>query len=324
MLFVNAETVERLLPMGNCIRIMREALVDYSYKKTTQAPRVAMRIERGKILGVMPCAIKAKHVAGAKIITVFPGNFKNGLPSHQGVVAVFETETGRLRAVVDGEAITGIRTAAVSAVATDALSRRNSRALCIMGSGLQARRHLEAIRLVRNITEVRVWDIDTASAVRYAEEMREIHNIPVVSYGDDAEKAAYGADIICTVTAAKQPILLKQHVAPGTHINAVGACAPADRELDSQLVAGALFYCDSTESVMLESGDYLIPLKEGRIAEGHMLGEIGRVLMGRLHGRENPEDVTIFESLGLAVEDLTAADYIVNLIESGEAGDTQD
>lgn len=316
MIFVDADTVEQMLSMDRCIDLMRQTLMEYSMGGVVQVLRTAMTIGEGKILGVMPSAINSRRAAGAKIITVFPGNFHRGLPSHQGVVVLFETEYGRIRAVVDGEAITGIRTAAMSAAATDALARKDARILCVMGSGLQARRHLEAMRLVRDIEEVRVWDVSRDSAARYAEEMSLHHGIPVYDCSGDAERAVSGADIICTVTAAKEPILFGKYVAPGAHINAVGACAAGDREIDSDLAAQARFFGDSRESVMGEAGDFLIPLAEGRFAESHFLGEIGQVLTGNLTGRANEGDITVFEALGLAVEDLAAADYVVDIAES--------
>ncbi|MDR0999573.1 MAG: ornithine cyclodeaminase family protein [Clostridiales bacterium] len=316
MLFVNRDIVEKELLMKNCIDLMRKTLIEYSRREAIQVLRTAMKIGEKKILGVMPSALTSRQVAGAKIITVFPSNYQKGLPSHQGVVVLFETETGSLKAVVDGEAITGIRTAAVSAVATDALAREDAHILCVMGSGLQARRHLEAISLVRKITEVRVWDIDKAAAALYAKKMQAKYGIPVYDCGGDPERAVSGADIICTVTAARQPVLFSRYVSLGAHINAVGACAAADRELDTELVRRARFFGDSIESVTRESGDFIIPLKEGAIGEGHLLGEVGQILSGELPGRAAPEEITVFEALGLAVEDLAAANYIACRVEA--------
>jgi ornithine cyclodeaminase len=324
MLFINGDIVEKELLMKSCIDLMRKILVEYSRREALQVLRTAMKIGEKKILGVMPSALMSQQVAGAKIITVFPSNYQKGLPSHQGVVVLFETETGALKAIVDGEAITGIRTAAVSAVATAVLAREDAHILCVMGSGLQARRHLEAIRLVRTITEVRVWDINKAAAALYAEKMQARHGIPVYDCSENPERAVSGADIICTVTAARQPVLFSGYVSPGAHINAVGACAAADRELDTELVRRARFFGDSIESVTRESGDFIIPLQEGAISERHLLGEIGQVLSGELPGRVHSEDITVFEALGLAVEDLAAADYIARRVEAehikGEGG----
>ena len=312
MQLIDKAAVEAHLAMADCIGLMREALLRISTGQALQPLRTAMRVDDHCLLGIMPAADPGQQAAGAKLITVMPGNFQKGLPSHQGVVVLFETQTGALRAIVDGEAVTGIRTAAVSAVATDALARADAHVLCVLGSGLQARRHFEAIRLVRDIRQVRVWDIDAASAARYAREMQARHGIPVLDCAHDVASAVAGADIVCTVTAAQTPILLGAHVSPGTHINAVGACTPAARELDTALMQAARLYGDSAESVRHESGDYLIPLREGAIPAAHLLGELGQVLAGTLAGRTDAADITVFEALGLAAEDVAAARWLAD------------
>jgi ornithine cyclodeaminase len=310
MFFIDADTVEKELLMKDCIDLMRKTLIEYSRRESAQMLRTAIKIGENKILGIMPTALMERQIAGAKLITVFQDNYRKGLPSHQGVVVLFETETGSLTAVLDAEMITGIRTAAVSAAATDALAREDARILCMLGSGLQARRHLEAICLVRSITEVRVWDVDTAATAVYAENMHARYGMPVRDCGGNIEQAVSGADIICTVTAAERPVLFGRHVSPGAHVNAVGACIATERELDSELVKRSRFFGDSVKSITRDSGDFLFPLNEGVITEEHLLGEIGQVLSGELPGRSSPDDITIFESIGLAAEDLASADYI--------------
>lgn len=311
MRYFDPAQVCSLLDMASCIPLMGATLADYSAGRTVQVLRTAMAIEDGKILGVMPAANPAVGIAGTKIITVFPQNFKRGLPSHQGVVVLFETETGALEALLDGEAITGIRTAAVSAAATDALARKDAHVLCILGSGLQARRHLEAMTLVRDITQVRVWDVDRASAQTFAREMSDHYGIPVEECCGSVRDAVEGADIICTVTAAREPVLFGEHVSPGAHINAVGACGAGVRELDAEVMRRGRLFCDSLESARSEAGDYLIPLDQGLISAECLLGEVGKVISGELPGRTDAADITIFEAQGLAVEDLAAADHIV-------------
>lgn len=223
---------------------------------------------------------------------------------------LFDLDTGMLKALLDGDAITGVRTAAVSAAATDALARKDAHTLCILGSGLQARRHLEAIHLVREIREVRVWDIVPESVQRYKTDMEAQFGIPVVDCSGNVQAAVSGADIVCTVTAAREPILFGAHLSAGTHVNAVGACGAANRELDTEAIRRARLFCDSRESCMNEAGDFLIPLRGGEVAESHLLGEIGQVLSGELAGRLSPEDITVYESQGLAVEDLAAGNYV--------------
>ncbi len=310
MRYFDREQVSALLDMQGCINLMKDTLVDYSYGRAIQTLRTAMPISPAKILGVMPAANPRLGVTGAKIITVFPDNFQRGLPSHQGAVVLFDIETGSLKAFLDGEGITGIRTAAVSAAATDALARPDAHVLCLLGSGLQARRHLEAIRLVRAVDEVRVWDINPDSVRRFQSEMQAAHGIPIRDCCGDVRAAVNGADIICTVTAAREPVLFGAHLSPGAHVNAVGACGARYRELDTEAICKSRFFCDSRESCMNEAGDFLIPLRQGEVLQEHLLGEIGRVLSLELPGRVSPEDITVFEAQGLAAEDLSAADYI--------------
>jgi len=311
LIYISGEQVNKLLDMQTCIQLMRETLSVLSKGEAIQVLRTAMKLEGRNVLGVMPSALLSQNIAGTKIITILPENLYKGLPSHQGVVVVFEAETGSLKAVVEGNSITAIRTAAVSAVATDLLSRQDSKSLAVLGTGLQARMHLEAIRHVRNIEHVYVWDRNMESALRYSTEMSEKFDISITAC-PTSEEAVKDADIICTVTAAKEPILFGKHVKKGAHINAVGACTPDCRELDSQLVKDCKLYTDRMESALHEAGDFLIPLQEGVIAQDHILGEIGDILLGNIKGRGNQEDITVFEALGLAVEDLAAADFVIN------------
>ena len=317
MQMFDRDMVEELLDMSGCIGAMRQVLADYSAGRTVQVLRTAMPFEPGKILGVMPAALPGLGLAGAKLLTVYPGNGRKGLPSHQGVVALFSSDDGRLAALCDAEAITGVRTAAASAAATDALARKDAHILCLMGTGLQARRHMEAMRLVRPIDKVRVWGRDRERTARFVREIADQYGIPVEDCCGDAEKAVSGADIVCTVTAATEPILFGRYLSPGTHVNAVGACGAVHRELDAEAVARARLFCDSRESCLSEAGDFLIPLKEGTISAGHLLGEVGRVFSGDLPGRLTDDDITLFESQGLAVEDLAAAHYVLQKALSG-------
>ncbi len=311
MTFITGNQVKELLDMESCIKLMKETLSALSKGEAFQILRTAMRLEDRNILGLMPSAIHSKNIAGAKVITIFPENFNKGLHSHQGVVLVFETETGSLKAVVDGESITAIRTAAVSAVATDLLSNEDSGVLAILGSGLQARQQLEAIKLVRNIHTVKVWDRNKESAIKYSKEMNEKFNIHI-TVCNTSKEAVKDADIICTVTSAKEPILIGSHVKRGAHVNAVGACTPDNRELDTDLIKNCKLYSDCIESTVNEAGDYLIPLEQGAITREHIQGELGDVILGKISKRQNKDDITVFKALGLAVEDLAAADFVIN------------
>ena len=315
-MYIDGKTVETLLDMQSCIKLMRQTLEDLDAGRAEQVLRMAMPLPDGNVLGLMPAAIATKKVAGAKIISVFPGNFYQGLPSHQGVVLVFEMQTGKLQAVVDGETITAIRTAAVSAAASALLARKNADTLGIIGAGLQARKHLEALKLVREIKKVFVWDIDIVSADRYAQEMSEKFGMHI-QVCKTSQEAVEEADIICTVTAAKEPIVYGAYIKEGAHINAVGACLPKVRELDTDIVTKGRIYADSMESFLNEAGDFLIPFAEGAVTKEIIAGELGAAFNGKIEGRRNESEITIFESLGLAVYDLAAADYVIKLVRAG-------
>jgi ornithine cyclodeaminase len=271
--------------------------------------------DRHGLLAMMPGMLGSvspgggEAVAGAKVLTVIPDNYLHGEESHQGMVLLFDQERGRPLAMADASAITAIRTAAASAVATRALARQDAGDLAILGSGVQARSHLDALWAVKTLRRVRVWSRNPESARRFAEQEGERLGLsiePVVAAWD----AVAGADLICTVTAAKEPVLLGEWISPGAHINAVGACTPASREVDGAAVARSRLYVDRLESARAESGDYLLALREGAITESHILGEIGEVLEGKVPGRQAEGEITLFESLGIAVEDLAAARYI--------------
>ncbi|MCL1975695.1 MAG: ornithine cyclodeaminase family protein [Firmicutes bacterium] len=299
--------------MKSCIQLMKQTLIDFTTGRAQQVLRTAIPLEDGNVLGLMPAVIPGQKIAGAKIISIFPQNSGFGLPSHQGVVVVFETSTGKLHALVDGEAITAIRTAAVSAVASDLLARENAQTLAIIGSGLQARKHLEALTMVREIKSVFVWDIDNDSAKNYASEMREKYLLPI-QVCPTSQQAIKEADIICTVTSAKEPVIFGQDIKEGAHINAVGACLPGARELDSATLARGRIYADSLVSFMNEAGDFLIPFSLGIVTKEIIVGELGAALAGNISGRQNDDEITIFESLGLAIYDLAAAHFVISQV----------
>jgi ornithine cyclodeaminase len=275
--------------------------------------------DRHGLLGVMPGILGSpgdddpnRPVAGVKVITVMPGNHAHGEESHQGVVVLFEQERGRPLAVLDATAVTAIRTAAASAVATRALAREDAGDLAILGSGTQARSHLEAMRAVRTLRRVRVWSRNPESARRFAEEEG-------VETAASAREAVEGADLICTVTAATSPILQGDWISPGAHVNAVGACTPKARELDSAAVARSRLFVDRLESALAEAGDFLLAREEGAVTDAHILGELGEVLEGRVPGRRSAEEITLFKSLGIAVEDLAAGRHVYRKAIGGSA-----
>jgi ornithine cyclodeaminase len=312
VLFLNREDVEALLPVGECIEVMAGALGALARGEAFQPLRAAHWLpDRRGLLVTMPGGLFGEDggVLGVKVLTVFPGNAAHGEESHQGAVLLFEAEHGRPLAFLDASSITAIRTAAVSALATRLLAREDAGDLAILGSGVQARTHLAALREVRPLRRVRVWSRDPENARRFAAEESARYGLPVEPMAT-AREAIDGADLLCTVTAAVEPVVLGEWIAPGCHINAVGACTPNARELDTATVVRSRLFVDRRESALHEPGEILTPLREGAIGEDHILGEIGELVIGRVAGRLAPEDVTLFESLGLTVEDLASARYI--------------
>jgi ornithine cyclodeaminase len=270
-----------------------------------------MRLPDGKnAFAVMPAFMETPKVMGAKAVSVYPGNHGTELDSHQGAVLLFDTEHGSILAIMDASSITAIRTAAVSAVATRALSREDSTELAILGSAVQARTHIEAMRVVRPIKRVRVWSRNTVHAGRFAAAAALQHPDIQIQTFASAREAVDGAHIICTTTASREPVLMGDWVSEGTHINAVGASAANARELDSRAVARASFFVDRRESALNESGDFLMAKADGLFGDEHILAEIGEVLIGQHPGRDQRDQITLFKSLGLAVEDLAAAHHI--------------
>jgi len=319
-LIVGADEVRTLLPMDECIPAMREALIALAKGEVILPQRQALRQPDKKgILGMMPSYLGGSHSAlGIKVVTVFPGNHGTRFDSHQGAIQLFETEHGQLQAIIDAGSVTAIRTAAVSAVATDLLARKDARILAILGSGTQARMHLEAIPLVRkSIREVRIWsrDYEHAKAMRN----KGVSGLDIEAV-ENAQEAVKGAGIICTVTAATAPILKGVWISPGAHVNAIGASVPPFRELDSEAVVKSSFFVDRRQSAMEEAEDFRVPKSEGLISDEHIKGEIGEVLQGAAKGRTNEEEITIFKSAGLAIEDLVAAKHIYQKALSSKAG----
>jgi ornithine cyclodeaminase len=320
VLFVNQEEVPRYLPMAECMDAMTRVLSTLARGEAILPLRSILWLpERVGGLGLMPAALLPDRVVGLKAITFFPGNEGTELDTHQGAVLLFEAERGQLLAVMDATSITAIRTAAVSGVATRALALEDAHDLAILGSGTQARTHLEAMRVARPIRRVRVTSKDLERARAFAERESGKHGIAIEPVASVREAVA-GADIICTATSSREPILLGEWLSPGAHINAVGSSVPSARELDTAAVVRSCLYVDRRESALNEAGDFLIPKKEGAIGDHHIIGEIGEVLTGRIHGRTTAKEVTLFKSLGLAVEDVASARHIYEKAQTSGIG----
>lgn len=317
---LNRADVERLLPMETCIGLMEAALRALSSGDAVLPLRSMVWLpDRSGLLGLMPGYLGEPRSLGLKVVSIFPGNHGRGLPSHQGVVMLFGLETGEPLGVFDADAITAIRTAAASGAATRALARADAGDLAILGSGAQARTHLDAMRAVRPLRRVRVWSRNAAHAAAFARDRSGRAGVPIEAVAS-AEAAVRGADLVCTTTAAKEPVLRGEWLDPGAHVNAVGACFAGARELDAAAVRRARLFTDCRESAENEAGDYLLACQEGAIDRAHLLGEIGEVLLGRLAGRLSPDDITIYESLGVAVEDLATAHFLLGRAAASGTG----
>jgi ornithine cyclodeaminase len=301
LLVLNEHEVEELLTMEECIGVMEGALAALANGEVVNPLRHMVRgTDAPGILGLMPSwRGGSSPVYALKEVCVFPGNPVRGLDTHLGAVLLHSGETGELLAVVNAAAVTAIRTAAVSAVATRLLAREDASVLAIIGGGAQARSHLAAIPLVRNINTVRVYSRSgaTGDLARYA--------------AGSAEEAVRGADIIVTATSSKDVIVRREWIADGAHINAVGSSIASARELDGATVAAASLFVDRRESTVNESGDYLFALREGAISgPGHIRAELGELLTGRAEGRKSDGEITLFKSLGLAIEDLASVAFL--------------
>jgi thiomorpholine-carboxylate dehydrogenase len=287
-LFLDEEQVRKHLRMEDLIPAMEKALIDFSAGKVTQPLRSVITVDPpGGFFGMMT-ALTAEGL-GLKIVTFYPKNVERGLPTHMATISLVDPETGTPLAIMDGRLITEMRTAAVSAAATKLLASRDARVLAILGSGVQARSHAEALRLVRNFEEIRVWSQTPAHAERFAKE--------IGAKARTAQEAVTGADVIVTATNSKAPVLKGSWLKPGCHVNAVGACRPDWRELDDEAMQNVVFV-DSREGAMKESGDVIL-------SGAKVYVELGEALAGKVPSRAN--EVTIFKSLGMAVEDIAAA-----------------
>ena len=304
MLLIEEKQVREILTPGKCIAAMRQALADLEEGKCEMPQRLICRMPNTAAFGFMPAYVG--DYFGAKVIAAYAPNMGTEYPSHIGYVMLFESAHCTVSGLIEAGSVTEIRTGCVSAVATDLLARADARSLALIGAGAQARSHLAAIRLVRQIGDVRVFDLNRAAAERFRDETAARYGLPVTVCAS-AEEAVRDADIICTLTPAKEPYLTRAMVKPGAHVNAVGTFTPATREAASDLVAAARLYSDYTPACRAESGEYLIPLREGLITEGHIIGSVGELLLGRAPGRRDDGDITLFDALGLAVEDIAAA-----------------
>jgi ornithine cyclodeaminase/alanine dehydrogenase-like protein (mu-crystallin family) len=321
VLLLSHDEVVALLPMGECIPLMRAALVSLAEGLFHQPLRTIVRPPGAAgVMGLMPSYSSGAHPAfGLKAICVFPGNAALGKDSHQGAVLLFSAESGELLAVINAAAVTAVRTAAVSGVATRALAREDAGDLCVIGAGVQARSHVEAMSHARRIRRCRVASRSFERARKLAGELNGNYTFPIEAV-ETVEAALRGADLIVTATNSVEALVRREWVSAGAHLNAVGSSTPNARELDAATVAASSLFVDRLESAVNESGDYLRAIQDGAIAPGHIRAELGEVLKGTKPGRTSADEITLFKSLGLAVEDLAAAKYLYDKCEETGAG----
>ena len=302
-LWLTESDVRAALEPAELIDAMECALQALSGGEIDQPVRTALPIGDRSFFAVMPAFDRQRSILGAKLVSVAPANRQRGIPTHLAAISLFDAVTGELLAVADGRYITEVRTAAASAVSVRHLARSEAHVLALLGSGVQARSHLELLPLVRDFDEIRVWSPTAAHRERMAREAGG-----VVCATDTAEQAVRGADVIVLATNAVTPAIDNRWVDDGAHVIAIGACRVSQREIDPELVARAALFVDSRDAALAESGDVVQSIAEGRFGPEHIRGELGAVIAGRAAGRQSPHEVTLFKSLGQAIEDLVAAD----------------
>ena len=306
-LLLSEEDVRIVLSMDDLIAAMRPALEQFSAREVQQPLRTVLEVGLQKAaFAVMPALIAEPPALGAKLVTVFASNAGAGLPTHLATILLFDSMTGELMAIMDGRYITEARTAAVSAVATELLAREDAAVLAVIGSGVQARSHVDAIGRIRDVRSIRTWSPNSDRLAAFVRETQPRTESDVIRCSS-ARDAVNGADIVVLATSAREPVVNGDWIADGAHVCAVGACRPDQREMETALVARGRVFVDSREGALAEAGDVLIPIREGAFDLTHIVGELGEVLSGAVRGRLTPTDVTIFKSLGMAVEDVAAA-----------------
>ena len=310
MRLIDAAEVRANLTYEVCIPVVRAAMIALAKGETRQLLRSILHFDDGRMFGVMPGAMGDTAVFGAKVLSVFPKNFEVGRPSHQGVVLLFEPVTGELACVAEARTITAIRTAAASAVATDALAGADARRLAVLGYGEQAETHVTAIAHVRSLERVAVWGRSLERAQAFAARMGAELGIETRAVAT-AEEAVADADVICTVSAASEPILKGAWLAPGTHVNLVGSSFAGPVEADDDLVVRSRFIADYREGVLKQGAEFLHAKAAGLIGDDHVVGEIGEVLAGTLVGRQSADQITVYKSLGHIVQDLASVQALL-------------
>jgi ornithine cyclodeaminase len=320
MLLLNEREVAGLLSMDDLIPLMRSTLADFSSGHAQQPVRAKIPIDRhGSTAYFMPGYVSGSDALAIKIVSLAPGNAQRGLPTHLGAMVLLDAATGAPLALLDARLVTEMRTAAVSAAAADALARREAKTLALIGSGVQAKSHLEALSLVRKLERVRVWSPNAAHREAFAREA-VVHGRMPVEAVESAERAVREADVVVTVTLASEPVVRGAWLAEGACVITVGSSSATVRELDGEAVRRARVFVDSRAAASQEAGDLLIAMSEGVIGADHVRGEIGEVFAGRLPGRTSEREITLFKSLGQAVEDAATARLVYERARAAGVG----
>jgi ornithine cyclodeaminase/alanine dehydrogenase-like protein (mu-crystallin family) len=304
--FIDRDEVATRLTYDVCIPIVRDAMIAFSRGETKQLLRSILTLSEGRMFGVMPGALGTQEPFGAKIISVFQGSAALGRQSHQGLILLFDPDTGAPVCVVHAGEVTAIRTAAASAVATEALARPEAKRLSLIGCGEQAVTHLRAMAKVRPLESVVVWGRSIERARAFVQRMQGEEDFPI-TVSASVEEAVAEADIICTITSATEPILKGAWVRPGAHVNVVGSSYAGPVEVDNDLVVRSRFIADSREGILRQGAEFLRAKEAGLIGDDHIVAEIGEVLMGKIEGRRSSEEITVYKSIGHVVQDLASA-----------------
>lgn len=311
---LSGDDVRRAITMAEAIQAVKEAYVQLSAGQAIVPLRTPVPVEgRGGVTLFMPAYLAKSDAMGAKIVSVFPGNLAQGLPTIHAMVIVVNAETGQPNAIMDGTYLTALRTGAASGVATDLLARPDARVVAIMGAGAQGRTQLEAVCAVRPIEKVWVLDANPETAAIYVEDMRRRGRpIPeAFSIATSSSEALRDADVICTATTSTRPVFADAELKPGAHINGIGAYTPEMQEVPAETVARSRVVVDSRSATLAEAGDLIIPIQQGMMAADDIHGEIGEVAAGLIPGRQSAEEITFFKSVGVAVQDVAVAGAIL-------------
>ena len=316
---LNPQAVVDCLPMGPCIELMRQAFIQVSEGRTAQPIRAMVRNrDQTGVMGWMPGYVDDPKRLGFKKLTIFPGAAALGIKSHQGLVLLFEAETGKMLAACDAAEITGIRTAAASAAATDALARQDAKTLSIFGLGEQAATHLQSMALVRRFERGLVWGRDAVKTQAFIKD--HAGGCPFPLEAAATPEAAAGSDVLCLVSGAPEPFFKGAWLKPGQHLNVVGSSIPTTSEIDHDTVARSRVFVDYRDSALVLAGELRRAFDAGVVTPDHIAGEVGDVLIGKVPGRRGPQDITLFKSLGMAAEDVLSADFILQEAERKNLG----